>query len=201
MSLFVLSISLYNSLMWKWVSEVFSWKSCVLWVQDESCLWDTDSSFLSPRPWALPAAALKATLQFLATQLHPKNLAKRAAMGGTADGGMGHGAGSGKVQQQKQHLSSAAAPQLRAAFLGKVGQCKLPLPVGLVSEGERWSSCEEGKGCCSLGTISSHTDTHICINRNTAVEAGREWVGEKSERARDTQTQWGSGMLNTCFMA
>lgn len=35
-------------------------RSCVSWVQDESCLWDADSSFLSPRPWALTAAALKA---------------------------------------------------------------------------------------------------------------------------------------------
>lgn len=60
-------------------------------------------------------------------------------MGGTADGGMGHGAGGGKVQQrqqQKQHLSSAA-PRPGLLFLGKVGQCKLPLPVDLVSEGER----------------------------------------------------------------
>lgn len=85
-------------------------RSCVSWVQDESCLWDADSSFLSPRPWALTAAAApKATLKFLATQLHPKTWLKRAAMGGTADeGGMVHGAGRGKVQQQKQHTSSAA---------------------------------------------------------------------------------------------
>lgn len=87
-----------------------------------------------------------------------------------------------KRKRKKKHHMSTLAFRPRAAFLGKVGQCKLPLPVRLVSEGERWSSCEEGKGCCSVGTIStyySHTHTHTHINRHTAVEAGREWVGER----------------------
>lgn len=61
-------------------------------------------------------------------------------MGGTAaGGGMGHSNGSGKAQQrqqQKQRLCSTAS-RPRLLFLAKVGQRKLPLPVGHVSEGER----------------------------------------------------------------
>ena len=109
---FILSRSLtsttLNHTVWSWKGffrplRVLS-RSCVSWVQDGSCLWDADSSFLSPRPWVQTAAA---DLQLLATQLHPENLAKTEQQPwvGQLMGGMGHDDGSGKVQRQKQHLS------------------------------------------------------------------------------------------------
>lgn len=93
-------------------------------------------------------------------------------MGGTAVGRGDGAVGWQRRQQQRQRWSSAAPPE-RRLFLAEVGQCKLPLPVGHVSEREtillRW-----GKSGLLCGD-RKHTHTH----RNRAKEAGRKvGVGE-----------------------
>lgn len=86
-----------------------------------------------------------------------------------------------RLAAAKCSRGSAAALQLLERggfFLAKVGQCKLPLPVGHVSEREtillRW-----GEKSAALWGPQTHTHTHT--NRNRAKEAG-EWEWERASQ-------------------
>lgn len=99
------------------------------------------------------------------TQLLPGKSPKRAALGGTAVGGGGWGSRLAGVSAAATAAAETALQRLQRGgfFLAELGQCKLPLPVGHVSEREtillRW-----GKSRLLCGD-RKHTHTHTHRNR------------------------------------